>query len=341
MNRTWRRPVGCLRVITALTAAMILGGTIQARAQQPPDFAISDEYLRSLADGNTILVTIPVRLTHRTGSVHPLSKDCEMHLAGKPTEETLGFPESIVVEPPNLCKFKHDSGMSWPEVFDTKVLNRPCTVTGFPRIFTEHASGSEGGANPNHVFEIHPATEITCDNETVSFESYLTYFPGMRVIKPNSADDCVRDRAVSVRHDGNGNRYEFIESGGRFCGNFAIVEVGFVEPKWIQKIGGGHSAIARVSLNGSSRTTLKIYTIDGSEADSWLAQVKEDGMGDDRVYLHGMLTYDYFALMRAVRTQGGDWLNSEDWKPVEFPLALVVFGLPESAPWDEHEQGEE
>jgi hypothetical protein len=33
-----------------------------------------------------------------------------MHLAGKPTGMNLGTPPSIVVEPPNLCKFDHDSG---------------------------------------------------------------------------------------------------------------------------------------------------------------------------------------------------------------------------------------
>jgi hypothetical protein len=35
---------------------------------------------------------------------------------------------------------------------------------------------------------------------------------------------------------------------------------------------GGHSAIARVSLDGGSRT--KIYTISGTDADKWLAKVK-------------------------------------------------------------------
>jgi hypothetical protein len=43
----------------------------------------------------------------------------------------------------------------WAAVFDQRVINRNCIATGYPRIFTEHgASGSEGGANPNHVLEV-------------------------------------------------------------------------------------------------------------------------------------------------------------------------------------------
>jgi hypothetical protein len=142
------------------------------------------------------LVDIPVRLTHRTRNVHTLANDCEMHLAGKPIDRHLGTPPSIVVEPPNLCEFDHDSGKTWPKVFDELVMNRDCVVTGFPRIFTEHASDGDEGANPNHVFEIHPATRIKCGDNVVSFDTYLTYFPGMRAIKPASANNCVRTRTV-------------------------------------------------------------------------------------------------------------------------------------------------
>ena len=247
-------------------------------------------------------------------------------------------PESALLsaEPPVCWRASHGAayrGKTWPRVFDQFVMNRDCVVTGFPRIFTEHASGGDEGANPNHVFEIHPATRIKCGDQTISFESYITVFPGMRAIKPASANDCVRTRTISMRH--REGRFEFTEDGGARCGNFAIVEVGYVEPEWIQKISGGHSAIARVSLDGSSRTTLKIYTIDGSDADKWLSRVKENGQGDDRVYLHGMLTYDYFAFVRTVRTRGGEWIDPSEWTRVRFPLAFLVFGMPDGAPWED------
>jgi hypothetical protein len=307
-----------------------------AHAQQVADFTISESYLRKLADGNSILVNLPVQLTHRTNKVHPLASDCEMHLAGKPTDIDLGTPEYVVVEPPNLCKNKPSEGDSWPSVFDDKVLGKKCVATGFPRIFTEHAQGGDdGGANPNHVFELHPAMKIVCGSDTLSFESFLTYYPGMRAIKPSSADNCVRTRTVSIRFADD--RYEITEDGGGNCGNFAIVEVGYVEPKWVRTIGGGHSAIARVSLNGESRTTLKIYTLHGSDADKWLAKVQSTGQGGDRVYLHGMLTYDYFAFVKTVRSEDKQWRYPTKWTNVQYPFAFVVFGMPESAPWEEND----
>jgi hypothetical protein len=280
------------------------------------------------------MVSVPVLLTHRTAKVHPLASDCEMHLAGKPTEFDLGTPEFIVVEPPNLCKNQAPGGGSWPDLFDQKVIGKDCVATGYPRIFTEHAQGgSEEGANPNHVFEIHPALKISCGNDTISFESYLIYYEGMRAIKPASANNCVRSRTVSVRY--GEDRYEFTEDGGGNCGNFAIIEVGYVDPKWVRTIGGGHSAIARVSLDGQSRTTLKIYTLRGSGADKWLAKVQSSGEGGDRVYLHGMLTYDYFAFVKAVRSEDKQWRHPTEWMNVPYPFALVVFGMPESAPWED------
>jgi len=121
-----------------------------AAAQSPPDFTLSEAYLHSLAQGSAAVVDVRLVLTHRTNNVHALASDCEMHLAGTPTGPTLADPESVVVEPPNLCKNASPDGVGWGAVFDQRVINRNCVATGYPRIFTEHAaSGSEGGANPN------------------------------------------------------------------------------------------------------------------------------------------------------------------------------------------------
>jgi hypothetical protein len=309
-----------------------------AGAQSPPDFVLSEDYLRSLAQGSKAVVDVPVVLTHRTNNVHALANDCEMHLAGTPTGPELADPTSVVVEPPNLCKFASASGSGWGAVFDQQVINKNCIATGYPRIFTEHAaSGSEGGANPNHVLEIHPALRIACGPDVIDFTSYLTFFPGMRSIKPSTANDCIRNRTVSMRYDPSGHRYEFLEQGGT-CGNFVIAEVGFVEPKWIQAINGGHAAIARVSLDGQSRTTLKLYTLAGTPADQWLAAVKTNGLGADRVYVHGMITYDYFAFVKAMRSKTTHyWINPAIWTKVPHPISLVVFGFPTEAPWDDQD----
>lgn len=308
-----------------------------AVAQSPPDFVLTEAFLHQLAQSSAAVIDMPVVLTHRTNNVHALANDCEMHLAGTPVGAKLADPSSVVVEPPNLCKFAPTSGGSWGAVFDSKVINRNCIATGYPRIFTEHAaSGSAGGANPNHVLEIHPAIRLTCGADVIDFTGDLTYFAGMRSIKPATADDCVRSRAVSVRYDPAEHRYDVLEQGGT-CGNFAIAEIGFAEPKWIQAINGGHTAIARVSLDGQSRTTLKLYTIAGTPADQWLASVKANGPGPDRVYVHGMITYDYLSLVKAVRSKTGHWTNPTTWTKVDHPISLVLFGFPSEAPWAEDE----
>jgi hypothetical protein len=47
----------------------------------------------------------------------------------------------------------------------------------------------------------------------------------------------------------------------------------------------------------------------GSEADKWLSNVQSSELGGDRVYLHRLLTYDYFAFVKVVRTKGKEWRN--------------------------------
>src|SRR5262249_50613812 len=144
------------------------------------------------------------------------------------------------------------------------------SVTGYPRIFTEHVtSGEAGTSNPNHVFELHPALKIARDGETpLDFVHALTAPAGLRHITPASAETCLTTRTLSVRFkDG---QYEFLHQAGTGCGTFAIV-VGALNPVWIRATTGGHSAIARVSADGTTRVSLKIYTLAGTAIDTWLA----------------------------------------------------------------------
>jgi hypothetical protein len=48
-----------------------------------------------------------------------------------------------------------------------------------------------------------------------------------------------------------------------------------------------------------------------------------------------LFTYDYFAIQKVLHPQGQDWQKPPDWTPVRFPLAFVVFGQTDGAPWDE------
>jgi hypothetical protein len=333
-----------IRLRLTLTAATILAYVCAGFGQSETyDFAMSKEFLQMLADSHTVLPILKVHINARTGTVHTLANDCEMHLAGTPAGMTLGDPGSIIVEPPNLCKVK-PAGTSgnpsekklrekiWPDLFDQKVIGKECEVQGFPRIFTEHASGDVTAANPNHVFEIHPALSIKCGTDEVSFDGFLKAYEGMRHIQPSTATSCLRERKLRVRF--KDDQYQFEEEGGT-CGNFAIVEVTKVNPDWIRETGGGHTAISRVVADGFVPFSLKLYTLTGSDADKWLASIKANGESTTRTFLLGMFTYDYFQVLKTVRSADGDWLQPSDWTPVSFPLAFVVFGQTATVPWAE------
>lgn len=339
--KNWHRPVS----IMFLSVLFVLACIPQRFSAQDDtcDFAISASFLQMLYEGKTIQPTLKVRLNDRTKRVHTLDKDCEIHIAATPVED-LGNPNDIVIEPPNLCKlppegveFKSEKQLReeiWPKMLDDKVMGKTCEVKGFLRIFTEHAQGGADPANPNHVFEIHPALSIKAGNATLSFQNFLTIFEGMSHIKPATAASCIQDRKLYVRYNGAEKRYEFRELGGR-CGNFAVIEVGNVKKEWIRSLDGGHSAIARISPDGESRVTLKLYTLAGSKADSWLKDLMGGQGSSKRKLLHGLFTYDYFSIIKVVRTPDGVWTKESNWKPVEFPLAFVVFGETEEVPWEE------
>lgn len=50
--------------------------------------------------------------------------------------------------------------------------------------------------------------------------------------------------------------------------------------------------------------------------------------------LHGLFTYDYFAIAKVVHPRGQDWQKMKEWTNVPFPLAFIVFGKTDTVPWD-------
>lgn len=334
---------------------LLLAHAVSAHAQDEPtpsspfDFAIKRQFLEDLRAQKTFLATYQVQVEERSRVKDP-KDDCEVHLAGALTEGGFGEPPFVVVEPPNVCRFRpgatapsagsvSSTRAVWHSLLDEKVINKTCTVTGFPRIFTEHAVGGEtGSSNPNHVFEIHPAITLGCGApEPLEFAKFLRSFPDLRRIKPESADACIATARLWVRfHDDAGeDQYEFFEKRSPKCGNFAIVEAASVPREWIRKTEGGHTAIARITADGAHRRTLKLYTINDSEADAWLEHLRNGvaALGDPRL-LHGILTYDFFAFIRTLE-EGGTLTRPNDWNEVLFPLAFVVFGPTDVVPWEE------
>src|SRR5439155_9795672 len=104
--------------------------------------------------------------------------------------------------------------------------------------------------------------------------------------------------------------------------------------EWIQATGGGHTAIGRVTVNGEDQLTLKMYAIAGTAADDWFARVKQGVHNlDDPRLVHGILSYDYFSILRAIGQDGAGLAKPNDWKEVRFPAAFVIFGPTTVVPW--------
>jgi hypothetical protein len=331
-----------MRRFRAAVLALVSCGAVFAQngpdPNEPPSFTISREFLENLRSQKTFLPTYKIKMQHRS-DIKSAGEDCEVHLAGFLQESfTFGEPAAAIVEPPNVCKFKPNATapsttstkVTWRSRIDTKVLNRDCDVTGFPRVYTEHLTQGEGAgaSNPNHVFEIHPATRIACaDSEPLDFIKNFRSFPDLKHIKASSSHDCVTGFQLWVRFHSPGNHFEFAQNRPGNCGNFAIVEVMSVPQEWIQKTNGGHTAIARISTDGADDLTLKLYSVEGSAADDWLTRLKDGHPQlDDPRLVHGILTYDYFAMIRAIGDSGGQLGKPEEWTEVKFPLAMVVLG---------------
>ena len=306
--------------------------TVGAVAQAPPAsdvtqdfaFAISSSFLKSLQAGKTILPTFNVQLGGHS-KIHSLDSDCEMHVAATLSlDQAFGFPPDLVIEPPNLCQIDPNGDVSdevdgWLSIFDD-LQGKNCQASGFPRIFTEHATGGAGASNPDHVFELHPAVSVTCDGESHSFAKFIKIFPGMRAISPRTAASCIANRKLEVMYDSSQDRYLFRESGGQ-CGNFAKIAIESILPNTVKAAGGGHTAIAHVSADGESSSTLKIYTLAGTDIDVWLSGTPNP------IGLHGVITYDYFAILRTLDpSRTGNLQQPDTWTSISFPLAFVAFG---------------
>lgn len=325
-----RRP----RLLATPFCCLLFLSITSAASGQSVSFTMNQTFLRTMVEQETAQPTFRVRMNAH-GPLHTLANDCEMHIGGTVQGMTMGNPPAVVVEFPNWCKFSPagETGLTfnslsaaWRSLMTTKVVNKTCEVTGFLRIFTEHASGGgTGGSNPDHVYEFHPALSMTCGSETFDFRNMLSAPQGLRRISKATAANCINGRALSVRF--RNNRYEFSQEGGGSCGNFAIVEITSINLDWSFALGGGHYAFADVTADGSSTGGLGIYTMAGTPEDIWLAQaIGQGGLGNTTKRLHGVFTYDWQAIFDTLLDQQGNLRKPQQWERVDFPLAMVVYG---------------
>jgi len=249
----------------------------------------------------------------------------------------LAAPPSVVVEPPNLCKNDAPGGDSWASLVTDQLIGKTCLVRGFPRIYDEHLVGDATATNPHHMFEIHPAMNIECEGGgSIDATTFMAFHEGMSEIKPSSAAKCFGTE-LWVRRNSSAGRYEFRAKREKNCGNFASFEYSMFK-EWIRELPhGGHSALIRVRPEGLPYTTLKLYTYPHTRADEVVATFAASDEQQHGGVMHGMLTFDYFSILKVLRDRDRNWLPASDWTRVPFPLALVAFGPKTDEDPDEHD----
>jgi hypothetical protein len=181
------------------------------------------------------------------------------------------------------------------------------------------------------MVEIHPVLKLVCGSDTIDFSSFLTIVPNMTAIQEASAEECLAGYQVWVRRNATKKEYEFFERRPNKCGNFTILGA-TVDPRYVRAIKGGHAAIAQASTGAGEEGSvfpIKLYTYDGTPEDAKVAEIGSSNNEEpvEALRLHGLFTIDYFSVLKAVRTQAGTWKAVSSWTPVQFPLALVVFGF--------------
>jgi hypothetical protein len=342
------KSVGLATVAAALVAVSLPAQDVPSDVTFNLRQSFLEELLRAGPDSHSVGARwkVTLRITEHS-AVHGIANDCEIHFGAKiPNNRIIASPRGIVVEPPNVCKNRVPQisqtgtiGSAWTTYYDAHVINETCEVTGFPRVFSEHSTGGGGGgSNPDHVVEIHPATSMTCDGETVNYLPLIKIHAGMRRISDASTIACLADRKLSVRRKQTGSTptYEFLEEGakggGGRCGNFVVVDA-HMGKEYIRELtnGGDHVALARVWVGEDGPYPLKLYTYKGTVVDSAIAALmaNPDEYAELNVALHGLLTYDYFSIVQAVQDSSFNWLPASElkvYRDVPRPLALVVFG---------------
>lgn len=94
---------------------------------------------------------------------------------------------------------------------------------------------------------------------------------------------------------------------------------------------GDHVALAQAWIGESGPFPLKVYTYKGTSEDDRRVHLisDEDPTASIEFRLHGLITYDYVTIVRALQDDDRNWLGAtalQDYKEVRDPLALVVFG---------------
>ncbi len=318
-----------------------------ARAQQRHvnAFALSESFINntwrhSVAEIETVIGC--------SGPQHPPANDCEIHIGASLTDTSISDYPDIVIEPPNVCKFKPPPG-GWRKFFD-QTDGKTCRAKGMIRVWPEHLDSGSGCSNPPHFMELHPALSLRCEgNFSAEMTKHLKAFADLGYKPPElvlatldtfrlwlckgceqrAAEDDAALTQGMVSFD-----YYVCDAQDR-CGrkgvsNFARLLV-TVQPSTIRptpdKNYGFLTAIAHVvpidqsgSYEHNQMRNLKLYAVEGT--DFYQTLDKARGRSSMKpVDVIGIYTVDALSVKKAL-----DKSKAGEWTEVEYPVSMIIFG---------------
>lgn len=144
----------------ATSIFIFLVGFLSAVTWAETTITLKNSFIEKYKNRTTITANFVVEKAHK--KPNPASKDGDLHIAGHAPE--VGLP--IVAEIMNAASVPE----AVTKVHDLEGTNEKVSMTGAWRIWTEHGGDSEQvqgkkippykNANPDHVFEIHPVTQM-------------------------------------------------------------------------------------------------------------------------------------------------------------------------------------
>ena len=146
--------------LLAVSLFLVIAVLLPPGASAEITITLKNSFIEKYKNRATIETNFTVDKAHK--KPNPASKDGDLHIAGRAVE--VGLP--IVAEIMNAASVPE----AVARIHDLEGTNEKVVMAGAWRIWTEHGGDSEQvqgrkippykNANPDHVFEIHPVTQI-------------------------------------------------------------------------------------------------------------------------------------------------------------------------------------
>lgn len=323
-----------LNILVLLTVLLTSPLWAQDHSSQ---FEFTESFVKDWA--NHPVRDVPVTLDC-AGPVHPAAQDCELHIGAQLADPSIGDFQGVVLEPPSICA---DGGNKWRTKIN-EFKGASCVGHGFLRAWPEHLTTGSGCSNPNHILEVHPMLTLKCGNaEPLDFTGGLRVVAGLGykdpaiVNKMLSLQLWVCRTCVSSGEGLSPLAFDFCfgknctrESASNFARFKARIIASTIRPESGNPSSGFVSAIARVQPvdqqgkpSGSRMVPLKLYALEGSAFSKALLEMRGATHAAD-LDLIGLFTIDPFSVLKVI-----EHAAEEQWEPVPYPVAFVVFGTKE------------